>query len=979
MTDSITYESKKEEVAEYFAKLCKFGDDIKKNFIENDISGDILLDLNDSDFKKLKAKLGHIKKIQKIIEENKEKLVRKEIKEVISIYSTSEQVAEFFEMSLNFKGDLQNLNGEELLELTEEKIEALGLNLGQKKKLIKFIKYFKTLKIEPPKEIEIKITKESTEEEVAKFLKVKLGFSDKAIEALALDGDGLLSLKEEEIKSEENLSQEEKDKLFTFLKEQEIKITEESSEDDVKKFLEIKLKFSKKSAESLGPDGQGLLSLKEEEIKNEENLSQEEKDKLNNYLIENNYLKPEPKPQPEPVKVPEEKVIKITKESSKEEVAKYLKEVCKITEKNIKLLNLDGKTIFKLTKDKIEQYKDLSKEEKETILKFLVDNNVEIELESEKDIVLTKQNSKEEVAKYLKIKLKFSEKAVKSLSLNGETLFKLEENKIKKNNNLNDEEKKKLIKLTGDNSIKYGGIEGKNIQIYDFKKYNISPLINDSNYNIFCIFSFYENEIKHVGISVYDDKREYIKLKFSGYVSYQPFIINEFTVVDSNDDKIKTFLIQIPLNKLPKNFNILYQNDSRIFESFVTKLDIPIEAYNLFYIYNLNGCTLIKTDLIYKFYLNTFFGEDNQNKYQKELISTMIKAIKDNDNTIKLRAETILKFFKYCEKLLLEPKGIDNIEVDIGKNALKNKLNKDYYLTNDNINNLVKKEKEKSNLINLVVKIYSNYDKNMLISLIKTENGKDYVKSLFQLIRERKLKLEDLHFENKDDLILFQKNLLSSVETKDELNNVLNLSENLTGCLKFISDNIKSICNVLDYLQKWYKWNNYELTIQVAKNEEKIDEIYDSLLSIIQYTKTKKIVILNLNFIFNNIVSFYANKNLEELCKIHKISSLCVKEGVSFNSISNFYNIIHNKGLNLIMQNKFSPQEIVQFMKTQDKYYYHENYINNEFRDPIIFTYIPITNKHNDYLKNIELLKKNTIWEIYSKSNDMLKKNFLKI
>ena len=616
MKDSITFESTKEEVAEYFAKLCKFGDDVKKNFIENDISGEILLDLNDSDFKKLKAKLGHIKKIQKIIEENKEKLVRKEIKEVISIYSTSEQVAEFFEMSLNFKGDLQNLNGEELLELTEEKIEALGLNLGQKKKLIKFIKYFKTLKIEPPKEIEIKITKESTEEEVAKFLKVKLGFSDKAIEALALDGDGLLSLKEEEIKSEEtlsqeekdklldiligekkegkeipdikitresteeevakflkvklgfsdkaiealaldgdgllslkeeeikseeNLSQEEKDKLFTFLKEQEIKITEESSEDDVKKFLEIKLKFSKKSAESLGPDGQGLLSLKEEEIKNEENLSQEEKDKLNNYLIENNYLKPEPKPQPEPVKVPEEKVIKITKESSKEEVAKYLKEVCKITEKNIKLLNLDGKTIFKLTKDKIEQYKDLSKEEKETILKFLVDNNVEIELESEKDIVLTKQSSKEEVAKYLKIKLKFSEKAVKSLSLNGETLFKLEENKIKKNNNLNDEEKKKLIKLIGDNSIKYGGIEGKNIQIYDFKKYNISPLINDSNYNIFCIFSFYENEIKHVGISVYDDKREYIKLKFSGYVSYQPFIINDLLLLIQMMIKLKLF------------------------------------------------------------------------------------------------------------------------------------------------------------------------------------------------------------------------------------------------------------------------------------------------------------------------------------------------------------------------------------------------------------------------------------------------------
>ena len=49
---------------------------------------------------------------------------------------------------------------------------------------------------------DIKITRESTEEEVAKFLKVKLGFSDKAIEALVLDGDGLLSLKEEEINNE---------------------------------------------------------------------------------------------------------------------------------------------------------------------------------------------------------------------------------------------------------------------------------------------------------------------------------------------------------------------------------------------------------------------------------------------------------------------------------------------------------------------------------------------------------------------------------------------------------------------------------------------------------------------------------------------------------------------------------------------------------------------------------------------------------
>jgi hypothetical protein len=79
------------------------------------------------------------------------------------------------------------------------------------------------------------------------------------------------------------------------------------------------------------------------------------------------------------------------------------------------------------------------------------------------------------------------------------------------------------------------------------------------------------------------------------------------------------------------------------------------------------------------------------------------------------------------------------------------------------------------------------------------------------------------------------------------------------------------------------------------------------------------------------------------------------------------------------MQNKFSPQEIVQFMKTQDIYYYHEKYYNNELRDPIIFNYIPIANKDNNYLNNIELLKKNIIWEIYSKSNYKLKKKFFEI
>ena len=146
---SITCESTKEEVANYFLTLLKFGDETKNNFIKEDISGDILLDLNDTDLKKLNLKLGQIKKIKKYIEENKENLVKKEIKEVISIYSSPEEVSTFFESSLNFKENLNKLDGKGLLELNNEEIEKLGLNLGQKKKLVKFIQHFKTLKVEP--------------------------------------------------------------------------------------------------------------------------------------------------------------------------------------------------------------------------------------------------------------------------------------------------------------------------------------------------------------------------------------------------------------------------------------------------------------------------------------------------------------------------------------------------------------------------------------------------------------------------------------------------------------------------------------------------------------------------------------------------------------------------------------------------------------------------------------------------------------
>ncbi len=221
--------------------------------LKEDISGEILSDLNDKELKSLGLKSGLIIKLKKYISENKEKFEPKEIIEKISIFSKPQEISDFFQNCLNFKGNLNDMNGKYLLELTEEKMKELGLNLGQRKKLIRYITYFKTLKIEEPKETELKINSESSEEEVSKFLKEKLGISQEAIEALGLDGESLFLFEEEAIKQEEALTQEEKEKLINFLKkereenaneESEIKITKESSEEEVSKFLKEKLGIS---------------------------------------------------------------------------------------------------------------------------------------------------------------------------------------------------------------------------------------------------------------------------------------------------------------------------------------------------------------------------------------------------------------------------------------------------------------------------------------------------------------------------------------------------------------------------------------------------------------------------------------------------------------------------------------------------------------------------------------------------------------
>ena len=117
---------------------------------------------------------------------------------------------------------------------------------------------------------------------------------------------------------------------------------------------------------------------------------------------------------------------------------------------------------------------------------------------------------------------------------------------------------------------------------------------------------------------------------------------------------------------------------------------------------------------------------------------------------------------------------------------------------------------------------------------------------------------------------------------------------------------------------------------------------------------------------------------MEELCNLRKFIEP-LKKYFEKDTIVNYYNIIHQKGINLIKTEQLNIEEILNFIYNQDIYYYDNKYIKHEFRDPSVFIYIQITDEFIDYLSNIELLKEKKIWELFNKSGKEVLNQFFQI
>jgi len=868
--NQITYESTKEYIADFLCSSFKLKDNIKNNIIQEDISGDIFYELEENDLKLLGIPLGKVKKIMPIIDENKgkfNKFAEKEIKQKITFDSKSEEVKSFFENILDFKKDLKDLDGKGFLELKEEEMIKLGLNMGQRKKLIKYINFFKSIKNDKEKESELKISPESDEEEVSKYLKEKLNFSDKSIENLGLDGETLFSLKESDLEGYE-LTIEELENIKNFIKK--INKQNEKGNDDLK-----------------------------------ENISK----------------------------------IKINKNSNNEEVKNFLENELKFSDNSMELLkDFDGDYLFSLKESEIND-SELSDEEKKVLLKFLNEDENRI-----KNIEEKKEDNEQNNPSNTTIKSNYEPEPMKE--------------KIK----------------------------------YPLKNFKVNPFIKDSDYNIFFNIYLESHFLDNLTLSIYIDKGRFFTSKF---LNYKPYILDKNDFCNSDDKQCTHLLFQVPLNKCFKKlyislthiiYNVEYksqlENKKQIKNYFLMDhlYFSKLEYYNKDKIIHLIFEEIIEDFLA--FFLNK---ENNVNENLKIiLINALIHKILKNNKPLEFDVHAILSFFKSCSKLKIEPKKIDLFEIKPITKKNRKPLIKSNCLSSDEINNLTNSVIEKKHLANLFVSIYANYDKECLMELIQSSNGKDYSRAILDLLIKKNLNAKDFSFTKKEYIIAFQNNLLSVSTNKEEINLLLEISENLTKCLEFIALNYKKIYSILDKASSfWYSnQTNYLLSLPDPTGEEDINSIYTFIVDIFKYSidkDTNNKEIIDKEQLFNKLINFYSYKTLDELCQLQNFINFFKKHNIELYEIEKLYKLIHSRGMNYIMNNKFTIPQILNFIHKKDIYYYSDVYKNNILRDPKIFKFIPITDKDKDYLNNIKLLNENRIFRIFEISDKKKKNNFYEV
>ena len=879
-------------------------------------------------------------KINKIMEviKNENKTLTKD--------SPAEEVSEFLAINFQLTEEnkicliKENISGDVLPLLDNQDFKELKIKLGQKKKIQKFVEdNIDKLAIN---NIDIIIKDDSDQNEVKEFFENYLNFKDNE-KIKDIDGKKLFSLEDQEMRNL-GLTIGQRKKLIMYteqvqkkLKENCIEIlTQKSNAKEVAMFLKKKFNVSDKIIEEMALDGESLFLLSEADIDEIEDMPSETKNILKNFL--NNKRR--------------EENSNITKKEAKKE-----NEECN----EIKIFNTpNGETNCgnirnidnNMTKQSIIDFdpkKDTKIKENNLInIKGKINNNENIIYENFKDI-----NNK-----------------IKN-SLNNENKHLIDDEK-EDNNNKNNNNYNNLIEgnIHGDKNEKinpllkeYEGLELDEIITYPINNYIIDPIIIDSKYNVFFFLIIKETSLENLKLSVYITRK---KVQFKHYFIYDQQI-------KIKEENFKFILTQIPLKKDVKKLTILLEENGKEFKE---KMEFDLLIDNYFYfgkiVYPDSFKKEISSENILSKYFEYFFDEQilKEIRYQKDFIFNL-----SNGDKFEMSGNLYFKFIKYCLFFNIKPKDINKIIlVENGRDKrvydefIFSKLKKNFEL----------QDNEKKQLFLFLIKNYSKYDNKFLYEIIHSKDINEYCYFLLNLLTNRKIEIRQIKFLDEEELFSFQEFLLGVSASFQEIKFIIKLSKNCTSSIKFIINNFKVICNILQKDQNFKMgWDNF-LPFANLNDDDKIKDIFELIPDLMKINDTfefKKVI--DFEKLYESLINFYFSKSMNEFADLKIIiDALKSVNLIQGKDVDLFYRRLHHKGLNMIENKTMKIDEIIFFIYNQDIYYYDSKFKTSYLRDPTIFKHIGITEKDKNYLLNIEKLKENKIWELFKGSTEEMKKNF---
>ena len=700
------------------------------------------------------------------------------------------------------------------------------------------------------------ITIESTKEDVAFFIFNKYKKDIENIKDIYniiikenISGEILLDLEKYNEYMSLGIQESLKEKLKKYLEDNkerfirkpiEITIGFNSKNDEIKDFFKNYLSYEGQINNINNIDGKKMLNLSYEDMK-KIGLNIGQRIKLNNYIL---YT-----------------INHITDKSTKEEVGIFFNKILNLSDKTIEKLNFDGKSLLSCKEEDIDQLRELNQEQKAKLRHFL--NKIEIDKQFDKDIE-DQMNNKQNKQIY----------KIKDVS-----------NNIANNNNNNDNNKKKEGQLNGKEEAKNKNKENFEIykkcnyldrQLESLYEYKIHPINSISDYNVFFIFNITEKKIDNSNILIFLDnnnfkfflssKKKYIVFKHK--LIYHQKIKKEF-------EDVRYIMVQVPIIKNLDKLSIYAAiSDKDGLSKYENTIKIEPNKANYFYINNLyfnNGkyFPIITDNEIYSCYLDFYFKLDNDKDQKENIKKDLIKCLINNINNSKkidLNADNILKLFKLCLDLNIAPENINSIEI-IDANI---ELNKNYYLSYKDFNSPIFSNVKQS-IIKLITKIYAKYDKEFLVELILVKDNKDVYRNVLDLLNKKLLNYSIFKFNNGEDLVRIQNNLISISKTIKEIENILKISKGVINYLKVIKDNYDKIISILESNEKKDNLKNYCFTLaELAKNES-IDIINDLFVEIIKIINKKNgyYNIIDFSSIFNNLIN--SSNTLDELYKINTI------------------------------------------------------------------------------------------------------------